>query len=101
MTGNIRYRERTGHGKRYGDGVLQMAVKVWEAVGCPYTAYLVPVLPRIVREYEGCFALLKPESVKETLLRLSASTLDLAYRGLPKKKPFAVPGDLRARGQWA
>ena len=96
MTGNIRYRERTGRGKSYGDEVIQMAVKVWEAVGCPCTTYFVPELPRIVREYEECVALLKPASVKESLLRLSASTLDRAFRGLPRKKPFAVKCNRRS-----
>ncbi len=96
MTGNIRYRERAGRGKSYGDEVIQMAVKVWESVGCPCTTYFVPELPRIVREYEACIALLKPASVKESLLRLSASTLDRAFRGLPRKKPFAVKRNRRS-----
>ena len=96
MTGNIRYRERTGRGTSYGDEVRQMAAKVWEAVGCPCTTYFVLELPRIVREYEACIALLKPASAKEALLKVSASTLDRAFKGLPRKKPFAVKCNRRS-----
>lgn len=96
LTGNIRYRERKGRGKTYTDDVLQQARKIWEAVGCPCTTYFVVELPRIVREYEECIALVKPASVRDALLRVSASTLDRAFQGLPRKKPFHVKANRRS-----
>ena len=96
LTGNIRYRERKGRGKTYTDDVLQQARKIWEAVGCPCTTYFVVELPRIVREYEECIALVKPASVRDALLKVSASTLDRAFQGLPRKKPFHVKANRRS-----
>ena len=37
LTGNIRYRERKGRGKTYGESVLGNVRKIWETVGCPCT----------------------------------------------------------------
>ena len=74
-----------------------MARMLWEAVGCPCTTYFVLELPRIVREYEDCVALLKPASARESLLRMSASTLNRAFLSLPRKKPFFVRRNRRAR----
>ena len=65
LTGNIRYRESKGRGKTYGDSVLANVRKLWEAVGCPCTTYFVAEMPRIVREYEACIALIKPKEDKE------------------------------------
>jgi len=96
MTGNVRYRERKGRGRTYKDEAMQMARKLWEAVGCPCTTYFVLELPRIVREYEECVALLKPASARESLLKMSASTLDRAFRGLPRKKPFCAKRNRRS-----
>ena len=76
LTGNIRYRERKGRGKTYGDSVLANVRKLWEAVGCPCTTYFVAELPRIVREYEACIALIKPKVDKESIFAMSATTLD-------------------------
>lgn len=96
LTGNIRYRERKGRGKTYGDSVLANVRKLWEAVGCPCTTYFVAELPRIVREYEACIALIKPKEDKESILAMSASTLDRAFKGLPRIKPFAVKFNRRS-----
>ena len=61
LTGNIRYRERKGRGRTYGASVLENVRRIWETVGCPCTTYFVAELPRIVREYEACVALIKPK----------------------------------------
>ena len=68
LTGNIRYRERKGRGRTYGSSVLDNARRIWETVGCPCTTYFVAELPRIVREYEECIALIKPEEDKAAIL---------------------------------
>jgi hypothetical protein len=96
LTGNIRYRERKGRGKTYKDEVLAAARTLWEAVGCPCTTYFVLELPRIVREYEECVALIKPMEVKPALLELSASTLDRAFKGLTRVKPFLSKSNRRS-----
>ena len=96
MTGNIRYRERKGRGRTYSDHALANARKVWEAVGCPCTTYFVAELPRIVREYEECIALIKPREDVAAILAMSASTLDRAFKGLPRVKPFAVKANRRS-----
>ena len=96
LTGNIRYRERKGRGRTYGSSVLDNARRIWETVGCPCTTYFVAELPRIVREYEECIALIKPEEDKAAILSMSASTLDRAFKGLPRIKPFAVKSNRRS-----
>jgi len=96
MTGNIRYRERKGRGRTYSDHALANARRVWEAVGCPCTTYFVAELPRIVREYEECIALIKPREDVAAMLAMSASTLDRAFKGLPRVKPFAVKANRRS-----
>lgn len=96
LTGNIRYRDHKGRGRTYGDSVLMNARRLWEAVGCPCTTYFVAELPRIVREYESCIALIKPKEDKELILAMSASTLDRAFKGLPRTKPFAVKSNRRS-----
>lgn len=96
LTGNIRFRERRGRGKTYGESVISNARRLWEAVGCPCTTYFVAELPRIVREYEECVALIKPKEDREAILSLSASTLDRAFRGLPRGKPFLVKSNRRS-----
>ena len=96
MTGNIRYRERKGRGRTYSDHALANARRVWEAVGCPCTTYFVAELPRIVREYEECIALIKPREDVAAMLAMSASTLDRAFKGLPRVKPFAVKANKRS-----
>ena len=80
MTGNIRYRERRGRGRTYSDHALANARRAWEAVGCPCTTYFVAELPRIVREYEECIALIKPREDVAAILAMSASTLDRAFQ---------------------
>lgn len=96
MTGNIRYRKRKGRGKTYGESALANVRKIWEAVGCPCTTYFVAELPRIVREYEETVALVKPKEDKAAILRMSASTLDRAFKGLPRTKPFAARSNRRS-----
>lgn len=96
LTGNIRYRERKGRGKTYGDSVIENARRIWEAVGCPCTTYFVAELPRIVREYEECIALIKPKEDKEAILSISASTLDRAFKGLARVKPFTIKANRRS-----
>ena len=96
MTGNIRYRKRKGRGKTYSDHALANARRIWEAVGCPCTTYFVAELPRIVREYEECIALIKPQEDVAAILAMSASTLDRAFKGLPRVKPFAVKANRRS-----
>lgn len=96
LTGNIRYRERRGRGRTYGASALENARRIWEAVGCPCTTYFVAELPRIVREYEECVALIKPQEDRAAILSMSASTLDRAFRGLPRVKPFAVKSNRRS-----
>lgn len=75
MTGNIRYRERKGRGKTYSDEDLENARKLWISVGCPCSTYFVAELPRIIKEYDECIALIKPASSKSALMSISASTL--------------------------
>ena len=82
LTGNIRYKERKGRGKTYSDHALANARRIWETVGCPCTTYFVAELPRIVREYEECIALIKPRGDAAAILAMSASTLDRAFKGL-------------------
>ncbi len=96
LTGSVRYRERKGRGRTYGDDVLCAARTLREAGGCPCTTYFVLELPRIVREYEECVALIRPKDVKPALLRLSASTLDRAFRGLARTKPFSTRDNRRS-----
>ena len=96
MTGNVRYRERKGRGRTYSDHALANARRVWEAVGCPCTTYFVAELPRIVREYEECIALIKPREDVAAILAMSASTLDRAFKGLPRVKPFAIKANRRS-----
>ena len=96
MTGNIRYKERKGRGRTYSDRALANVRRIWEAVGCPCTTYIVAELPRIVREYEECIALIKPQEDKPAILAMSASTLDRAFKGLPRVKPFAVKANRRS-----
>lgn len=96
LTGNIRYRERKGRGRTYGTGVLENVRRIWETVGCPCTTYFVAELPRIVREHEECVALVKPRGDRDAILSMSASTLDRAFRGLPRTKPFAVKPNRRS-----
>jgi len=96
MTGNIRYKERKGRGRTYSDRALANVRRIWEAVGCPCTTYFVAELPRIVREYEECIALIKPQEDKPAILAMSASTLDRAFKGLPRVKPFAVKANRRS-----
>lgn len=99
LTGRVRYRERRGRGRAYGDDVLGAARTLWEAVGCPCTTYFVPGLPRIVREYEECVALIRPGGGGQVRPRLSASTLDRAFRGLARTKPFSATGANRRSGR--
>ena len=96
LTGNIRYKERKGRGKTYSDHALANARRIWETVGCPCTTYFVAELPRIVREYEECIALIKPREDVAAILAMSASTLDRAFKGLPRVKPFAVKANRRS-----
>ena len=96
LTGNIRYKERIGRGKTYSDHALANARRIWETVGCPCTTYFVAELPRIVREYEECIALIKPREDVAAILAMSASTLDRAFKGLPRVKPFAVKANRRS-----
>lgn len=90
LTGNIRYRERKGRDRTYGASALENARRIWEAVGCPCTTYFVAELPRIAREYEECVALIKPKEDRDAILSMSTSTLDRAFKGPPRTKPFAV-----------
>lgn len=96
MTGNIRYRERKGRGKTYTPEDIENARRLWQSVGCPCTTYFVAELPRIVREYEECIALIKPESSKSALVSISASTLDRAFKGLPRRKPCFIKRNKRS-----
>ena len=96
LTGNIRYRERKGRGRTYGTSVLENVRRIWETVGCPCTTYFVAELPRVVREYEECVALIKPKEDKAAILSMSASTLDRAFKGLPRIKPFDVRSNRRS-----
>lgn len=96
LTGNIRYRERKGRGRTYGTSVLENVRRIWETVGCPCTTYFVAELPRIVREYEECVALIKPREDRDAILSMSASTLDRAFKGLPRIKPFSVKPNRRS-----
>ena len=96
LTGNIRYKERKGRGRTYSDHALANARRIWEAVGCPCTTYFVAEMPRIVREYEECIALIKPQEDKAAILAMSASTLDRAFKGLPRIKPFAAKANRRS-----
>ena len=96
LTGNISYKERKGRGKTYSDHALANARRIWEAVGCPCTTYFVAELPRIAREYEECIALIKPREDVAAILAMSASTLDRAFKGLPRVKPFAVKANRRS-----
>ena len=66
------------------------------AASTPSPTYFVAELPRIVREYEACIALIKPKEDKESILAMSASTLDRAFKGLPRIKPFAVKSNRRS-----
>lgn len=96
LTGNIRYRERKGRGKTYSESAIENVRHIWETVGCPCTTYFVAEMPRIVREYEEAVALIKPKEDKEAILKMSASTLDRAFKGLPRIKPFAVKSNRRS-----
>lgn len=96
MTGNIRYRERKGRGKTYSDEDLENARKLWISVGCPCSTYFVAELPRIIKEYEECIALIKPASSKSALMSISASTLDRAFKGKPRQKPCFVKRNKRS-----
>ena len=96
LTGNIRYRERKGRGRTYGTSALENVRRIWESVGCPCTTYFVAELPRIMREYEECIAIIKPKEDKTAILSMSASTLDRAFKGLPRIKPFATKYDRRS-----
>jgi len=60
------------------------------------TFSFVAELPRIVREYEECIALIKPREDVAAILAMSASTLDRAFKGLPRVKPFAVKANRRS-----
>ena len=62
----------------------------------PCTTYFVAELPRIVREYEEHIALIKPLEDVAAILATSASTLDRAFKGLPRIKPFAVRANRRS-----
>ena len=96
LTGNLRYKERKGRGKTYSDHALANVRRLWEAVGCPCTTYFVAELPRIVREYDESIALIKPREDMAAILAMSASTLDRAFKGLPRIKPFVVKANRRS-----
>ena len=96
LSGNIRYRERKGRGRTYGTSTLENVRRIWESIGCPCTTYFVAEMPRIVREYEECVALIKPKEDKTAILSMSASTLDRAFKGLPRIKPFATKYNRRS-----
>ena len=83
LTGNIRYRERKGRGRTYSTSAIENVRRIWETVGCPCTTYFVAELPRIVREYEECVALIKPKEDRAAILSMSASTLDRAFINRP------------------
>ena len=67
VTLSIRYRERKGRSRTYGANVLENVRRIWETVGCPCTTYFVAELPRIVREYEECVALIKPKEDRDAM----------------------------------
>ena len=71
LTGNIRYRERKGRGRTYGTSALENVRRIWESVGCPCTTYFVAELPRIMREYEECIAIIKPKEDKTAILSMT------------------------------
>lgn len=96
LTGNIRYKEHKGRGKTYGESVSKNVRRTWETVGCPCTTHFVAELPRIVKECEECVALIRPKEDKAAILSMSASTLDRAFKGLPRIRPFAVKANRRS-----
>ena len=49
-----------------------------------------------MREYEECVALIKPKEDRAAILSMSASTLDRAFKGLPRIKPFAAKANRRS-----
>ena len=49
-----------------------------------------------MREYEECVALIQPKEDKTAILSMSASTLDRAFKGLPRIKPFATKYNRRS-----
>ena len=78
------------------DYALANARRIWGTAGCPCTPYFVAGLPRIVRECEECIALTRPREGRSPMLAMSASTMDRAFKGLPRVKPFAVKANRRS-----
>ena len=104
LTGNIRYRERKGRGRTYGASVLENVRRIWETVGCPCTTYFVAELPRIVREYEACVALIKPKEDRDAILSMGRNGA-LPARWWVVVLPLSADGDwartLFCPGRWA
>ena len=77
--------KKMGRPGRYGPEVTEVLVKVWEAGDRMCGKLLVAVLPTLVEALERHGELRLDGSVRETLLSMSAATIDRQLRGWRKR----------------
>lgn len=99
LLGNRKFKERPGRGKTYKDDVAEMLRHIWEEVGCPCTTYFKANCEEWIREYSQVVAAI-PQSIAESLRKMSASTMDRILKGVERKKPGSSRRNRRAGYNW-
>lgn len=95
LTGNIRYRDRPGRGKTYDEHHFEVLKKIWISIGCPCTTYFKAQIDYWVDQYEQYQAHI-PDAIKEKLIKMSASTMDRALKGIKRVKPGSTRKNKRS-----
>ena len=94
LTGNRWYKDPKGRGKKYSDQALKLLRRVWYASGCMCTKYLKACIGRLLRD------LAEAEHVDagtaKEVEQMSASTMDRALRGLPRRGPGSTRRNRRS-----
>ena len=86
LNGKIVYRVRKGRGKVYKDEAKKALVQVWYEAGCPCAPYFKAGIDMWVSEYTQYVARLS-EDVQKSIRKMSASSIERATHGLPRKLP--------------
>lgn len=95
LNGTVRYRERKGRGKTYKGKAFEVLKSLWLEAGCPCAPYFKAEIGRWMDEYVEFVANVDP-AVRESVLKMSASTMERALKGEPRVKPGFVKANKRS-----
>jgi hypothetical protein len=86
LTGNRKFREHKGRGRKYTPESFETLKKVWTEAGCPCLPYFKAGIEQWVEEYATQVAYIRPKT-RAQLLAMSDRTMSRALSGVVRIKP--------------